>query len=218
MHEFLLKHDCQYGMSAKLAQYMYEYSKSTEIAHKYADQWSLSRPVKTRAIAPTGTISIVAETTSGIEPIFCTAYQRRFIDDNNNQAYQYVVDPAAARLIQAGVPADKLEDSYVLAADVERRLDFQVEAQSFVDHAISSTINMPAWGSALNNEDTVQKFGEALMKRLPYLRGITLYPDGSRGFQPLTRVDLEMAMKHQGETFVEGFDSCVIGKGGSCGS
>src|ERR1043166_6154257 len=133
----------------------------------------------------TGTIGIVAETTTGTEPIFCVAYKRRYLKGNVTH-YQYVVDPTAQRLIDNGVDPETIEDAYSLAENVERRVAFQVWLQGWVDHAISSTINLPAWGSEHNNEQRVRPFGEMLMKHLPKLRGITCYPDGARGGQPLT--------------------------------
>ena len=62
-------------------------------------------------------------------------------------------------------------------------------------------------------------FGDMLMHYLPELRGITVYPDGARGGQPLTRVTYETAMKHAGQVFLEQQDVCdITGKGGTCGS
>jgi ribonucleoside-diphosphate reductase alpha chain len=91
--------------------------------------------------------------------------------------------------------------------------------QKYVDHAISSTINLPEWGSESNNKDTVQKFGKILMKYLPTLRGVTAYPNGARDGQPLTPILWSTAIKHAGQIFVEQADICEIsGKGGSCGS
>jgi ribonucleoside-diphosphate reductase alpha chain len=57
-----------------------------------------------------------------------------------------------------------------------------------------------------------------LIKYLPKLRGITCYPDGARGGQPLTAVKYATAMKHTGEIFVESADICDITKGGTCGA
>jgi ribonucleoside-diphosphate reductase alpha chain len=105
-----------------------------------------------------------------------------------------------------------------LADDVERRVSFQAWAQQFVDHGISSTINLPAWGSPLNNEDRVRPFGDMLIRYLPRLRGITCYPDGARGGQPLTRVDYREAAAHEGEVFSEVVDVCDLRSGGSCGA
>jgi len=130
-----------------------------------------------------------------------------------------VLDPTVKRLVeQKGIDPEQIEDAYVLAEDVERRIAFQAHVQKYVDHAISSTINLPQWGSESNNKDTVQKFGRTLMKYLPQLRGITAYPDGSRNGQPLTPIKYSTAVKHVGETFVESQDICEITRGGSCGA
>ncbi len=217
LHEWLLKHGKKYGPDPELERYLQIYATSTEVAAGIADQWGLSRPLKTRAIAPTGTIGIVAETTTGIEPIFCVAYKRRYLKGHVVN-YQYVVDPCAARLIDSGIKPDAIEDAYTLAENVEGRVAFQAWVQRYVDHAISSTINLPAWGSELNNQSKVQSFGTMLMKYLPQLRGVTCYPDGARGGQPLSPVKYSTAMKHLGEVFLEGADICDITKGGSCGA
>lgn len=217
LHEWLLLRGKPYAPDAELRKYLEEYAMSGIHADWYADLWQISRPVKTRAIAPTGTIGIVAETTTGIEPIFCVAYKRRYLK-GTTWHYQYVVDPTAKRLIDVGVKPETIEDAFTLADDVERRVAFQAWVQQFVDHSISSTINLPAWGSEKNNSDTVKAFGEMLMKYLPKLRGITCYPDGARGGQPLTPVSYATAIAHVGEVFVEQVDVCDITKGGSCGA
>lgn len=216
LHEWLLVRGKKYGPDAELEEYLKVYATSDVYAKRYAKEWTLSVPVKTRAIAPTGTIGIVAETTTGIEPIFCVAYKRRYLKGSLVQ-YQYVVDPTAQRLIDAGVNPDLIEDAYTLAENVERRVEFQAWVQQYVDHGISSTINLPAWGSELNNDSKVREFGTMLIKYLPKLRGVTVYPDGARGGQPLSPVKYATAIKHIGEVFVEGTDICDITKGGSCG-
>jgi ribonucleoside-diphosphate reductase alpha chain len=228
LHEWLLKRGKQYGPDADLTKWLEVYARSGEFANWYADRWSLSRPLKTRAIAPTGTIGIVAETTTGMEPIFSVAHKRRYLKGQSVH-YQYVIDPTADRLIKAGIAPEAIEDAYSLAENVERRIGFQAYLQGFVDHAISSTVNLPAWGSEFNNENGVRAFGEMLIKYLPKLRGMTVYPDGARGGQPLTPVSYRTAVKHVGKTFVEGEESpppvayesadvCDITKGGSCGA
>ena len=220
VHEWLLLRGKPYGKDDELGTYLEAYATSTEIAKKYADEWELSAPIKTRAIAPTGTIGIVAETTTGIEPIFCAAYKRRYLK-GSTWNWQYVLDPTAKRLVEHGVDPDKIEDAYVLSEsfeNVERRLAFQSWVQTFVDHGISSTINLPSWGSAMNNTGTVQEFGTRLIKHLPKLRGITTYPDGARGGQPITAVSYKTASKHVGEIFVESTDVCDLTRGGSCGA
>jgi ribonucleoside-diphosphate reductase alpha chain len=218
LHEWLLVRGKKYESDPELQKYLEIYATSTAIAKTYADKYDLSAPVKTRAIAPTGTIGIVAETTTGIEPIFCVAYKRRYKKGSDMNAFQYVIDPTAKKLIDKGVNSDHIEDAYVLADDIERRISFQAWVQEYVDHSISSTLNIPSWGSEKNNDNTVQSFGNMLIKHLPKLRGITCYPDGARGGQPLTPVRYLTAAKHVGEVFYESADVCDITRAGSCGS
>jgi ribonucleoside-diphosphate reductase alpha chain len=217
LHEWLLKHGKQYGPDDELGEYLKIYAQSGMKVKPYAKKWDLSIPVKTRAIAPVGTIGIIGETSTGIESIFCAAYKRRYLK-GSVWNYQYVVDPTAKRLIDQGVPADKIEDAYTLAENVERRLAFQAWVQTFVDHSISSTINLPAWGSELNNDNKVRDFGTTLLKYLPKLRGVTCYPDGARDGQPLNAISLTEALAHEGEIFEEAGNVCEISKGGECGA
>ena len=217
LHEWLLLRGLPYAPSDELGRYLEVYATSTELARQKASEWGLTPPVKTRAIAPTGTIGIIGETTTGIEPVFCVAYKRRYAKAQVWH-YQYVIDPTAKRLIDSGIHPDSIEDAYTLAEDCERRVMFQHWLQQYVDHSISSTLNIPAWGSEHNNDGKVQEFGRMLLKYLPGLRGITCYPDGARGGQPLSPVKYATATKYQGEVFVEAMDICEISKGGSCGS
>jgi ribonucleoside-diphosphate reductase alpha chain len=101
--------------------------------------------------------------------------------------------------------------------DPDRRIRFQADVQDYVDMSISSTINLPQWGSNHNNEDTVKSMADALIKYAPRLRGFTCYPDGSRGGQPLTIVDYKDAKQHNGVVFEESDICSLSGKGGTCG-
>jgi ribonucleoside-diphosphate reductase alpha chain len=217
LHEWLLKHGKKYGKDAELEEYLKIYATNLKYAKQYAKLWDLTVPVAGRAIAPTGTIGIVAETSTGIEPVFCVAYKRRYLKGDVVH-YQYVVDPVAQRLINSGISAEQIEDAYSLSEDVERRVEFQEWVQKYVDHCVSSTINLPQWGSEFNNESLVTSFGKMLIKHLPNLRGITCYPDGARGGQPLTPVAYKTAIKHVGKVFVEQADVCSITNRGSCGA
>jgi ribonucleoside-diphosphate reductase alpha chain len=216
VHEWLIQHGKKYGPDDELAKYLEIYGQSTIYAHKWETSWSLSKSIKTRAIAPTGTIGIVAETTTGVEPIFCVAFKRRYLNGKTWE-YQYVIETIAERLIdKGGYRPEDIEDAYSIHA--ERRIEFQAWLQQYVDHGISSTINIPAWGSDANNEDKVKDFGDTLMKYLPKLRGITCYPDGARNGQPLSRVSYNTAKKHEGKIFYEQGDICDLTKGGTCGA
>jgi ribonucleoside-diphosphate reductase alpha chain len=77
--------------------------------------------------------------------------------------------------------------------------------------AISSTCNIPAWGSEDNNEKSLKDNMKTLLKYAKRLRGFTVYPDGCRGGQPLNRVDLEEALKNEGVVFEENEANCVNG-------
>lgn len=211
VHEWLLKRELPYAPDEELAEWMDIYTTSAAVSHKYADKHGLSRPVKTRAIAPTGTISICAETTSGIEPIFCVAFKRRYLTNGVQWKYQYVIDPTAQRLINEGVDPDLIEDAYSLSHDVEKRIAFQAWMQSYVDHAISVTINIPG---PMTDSDDVRKFSDMLYYYLPQLRGITVYPDGARGGQPISAVPYEEAASQVGVVFEE--DEAGSCKNGIC--
>jgi len=215
VHEWCLKNGQPYGPSDKLGAWLESWSTIstfTASANSTLELASGTPPIAVRAIAPTGTIGIIGETTTGCEPIFCVAYKRRFLDNAGKWKYQYVVDPTAERLIQEGINPDDIEDAYSLSHDVERRISMQAFIQDYVDQGISSTINVPSWGEPGNNN--CKQFAETLLKYLPRLRGITLYPEGARSGQPLTPVKYETAMSHKDVTFEEGDDRCA---GGVCG-
>jgi ribonucleoside-diphosphate reductase alpha chain len=212
IHEWLLKRGYNYGPNDELATWLEQYANSGDYANVWADKHELTRPVKTRAIAPTGTIGIIAETTTGIEPMFCAAYKRRYLADGINWKYEYVVDPTAKRLVeQNGVDPDLIEDAYSLAYNVEKRVEFQAFVQQYVDHAISSTINLPY---PITHEEEVEDFKEMLYNYLPNLRGVTCYPNGARGGQPLEPVPYDLASNHEGVVYESEEETCV---GGICG-
>jgi len=223
MHEWLVKKGSRYEVTPELHQWLAIYKgQSDTTSRSFADRHSVSRPVANRAIAPTGSIGILAGTSTGLEPIFAVAYKRRYLKGGNRWHYQYVVDSAAQELIDMyGANPDKIESALDLAEDYERRMKFQADVQDYVDMSISSTINLPSWGSSLNNEDTVDDFASTLASYAHRLRGFTCYPDGSRGGQPLVSVPYKEAVEKLGTEFeehVETHDICDIsGTGGSCG-
>ena len=219
IHEWLLKRGQGYEVTPELHKWLEVYrDESKRAADEHCDRFFISRPVAYRAIAPTGTIGILAGTTTGIEPLFAVAYKRRFLTDGTKWRYQFVVDSTAEGLIQSyGIAPESIDTAYRLSHDFERRIKFQAAVQDYVDMSISSTINLPPWGSKDNNEDKVKHFAEVLAKYAPRLRGFTAYPDGARGGQPITEVDYHEAKEHRGVTYEE-HDVCEItGKGGSCG-
>lgn len=218
IHEWLIKNGKRYEVDDDLREYLEVYeSYSEHAADHYADVLSVRRPKGVRAIAPTGTIGIIAGTTTGVEPIFAVAYKRRYLK-GKEWHHQYVVDATAKELIDRySVDPESIETSLDLARDYERRIKFQADVQQYVDHAISSTLNLPAWGSELNNEDTVQSFAQTVLKYASRLRGLTVYPDGARGGQPLTSVLYAEAKGKEGVEFQEHDVCSITGKGGVCG-
>lgn len=221
VHEWLLKRGYRYEVTKELHEWLSVYKEESESgANTLADLLGISRPVAYRAIAPTGTIGIMAGTTTGIEPLFAVAYKRRYLKGQKEWHYQYVIDGTAKILIQQyGINPEDIETALSLASDPERRIKFQADVQDYVDMSISSTINLPKWGSELNNDTKVSDFAKTLAKYAHRLRGFTCYPDGSRGGQPLTIIDYNEAKLYEGAEYKEEFnDVCSItGKGGSCG-
>jgi ribonucleoside-diphosphate reductase alpha chain len=220
IHEWLLKRGYRYEVNEELHEWLKIYrDESKRAADEHCDRFYISRPVAYRAIAPTGSIGILAGTTTGIEPLFAVAYKRRFLTEGTKWKFQYVVDGTAASLInEYGVKPDSIESALDLSTNYEQRIKFQADIQDYVDMSISSTINLPAWGSEQNNQDRVGAFTETLAKYAPRLRGFTCYPDGSRGGQPLTSVPYEEAIKHKDVVYDE-VDICEFtGHGGSCGT
>ena len=222
LHEWLIQRGSRYETTEEMHRWLKVFkSESDKVSDSFSDELSISRPVAKRAIAPTGTIGIIAGTSTGVEPIFAVAYKRRYLK-NRRWHYQYVVDSAAQEMIDLyGADPDSIESAMDLATDYERRLSFQANIQEYVDMSISSTINLPSWGSKQNNEDLVEPFAQTLAKYAHRLRGFTCFPDGSRGGQPLTVVPYKEAVDKLGEEFEENIqthDICEItGTGGVCG-
>jgi ribonucleoside-diphosphate reductase alpha chain len=126
-------------------------------------KWSAMRNSTVTTVAPTGTISIIAGTSSGIEPLFALAFVRNVLEG----AHLLEVSPlfeqtAAARGIYtpdlkaelarkgsvqdiAGVPQD-LKDLFVTALDIppDQHVRIQAAFQKYTDNAVSKTVNLPA--------------------------------------------------------------------------
>ena len=214
IHAWLLQRGYDYEVTPELHEWLKVYKDESEhSANQHCERLYISKPVAYRAIAPTGSIGILAGTTTGIEPLFAVAYKRRYLTDGTKWKYEYVVDTTADQLIKEyGLDPNKIQTAYGLSHDFERRIKFQADIQDYVDMSISSTINLPSWGSKGNSESDVETFAEILSRYAPRLRGFTCYPDGSRGGQPLTEVPYEEAVKHKGVVFEENIErACVSG-------
>jgi len=200
-------------MNDELRDWLFTWKEANEAgANAISDKIGINRPKKYRAIAPTGTIGILASTTTGIEPLFAVAYKRRYLTDGTKWNYEYVIDATAQRLIdEYGLDPDSIETSSSLAKDPKRRIKFQAEVQEYVDMAISSTLNLPAFEEQTFTPD---EFSKIVLEYAPKLRGLTCYPDGSRGGQPLTAVPYYEAKNRTGTVFDETEEKCA---GGVCG-
>ena len=223
IHEWLLQRGYNYGINKELHSWLQIYKGVSDlVSMEGANRLGINRPVANRSIAPTGTIGMVAGTTTGIEPVYAVAYKRRYLK-NKRWHWQYAVDTAAQTLInETGIDPEKMESAIDLAKDYERRISFQADVQDYIDMAISSTINLPP---REEQHFDAEEFGGVLAKYASRLRGFTAYPDGSRGGQPLTSVPYHEAANKLGQEFEEGEgyglevnDVCDITGGGYCGS
>lgn len=221
LHEWMLQRNKKYEVDDELHKWLTVYrGVSDKSSQQSADTLGISRPLANRAIAPTGTIGLLAGTTTGIEPLYAVAYKRRYLTQGTKWKYQYKVDSIAQELIEKyNLNPDEIETASDLASDYERRIKLQADVQDYVDMSISSTINLP---SHAEQEFSTEQFASVLANYASRLRGFTCYPDGARGGQPITKVDYKDAIDKLGEEFEENGlevnDICLIGgKGGTCG-
>lgn len=98
------------------------------------------------AIAPTGTISLLAgNVSSGLEPIFAATYSRRVLSQDGMPEEFTLVDYALARWRRGTGSKTEQPNGFVTASELPMRahLDMQATLQPFVDNSISKTINVP---------------------------------------------------------------------------
>ena len=223
IHEWLLKRGEKYNVTDELHRWLGVWKgQSDRTSRLFSNELSISCPKANRAIAPTGTIAMLAGTTTGIEPLYAVAYKRRYLTEGQTKykrKYQYHVDHIAQNLIdEYGLNPEDIESAIDLAEDPERRIKFQADVQDYTDMAISSTINLPPTKDI--SDEHIRNFGRILANYASRLRGFTCYPDGARGGQPLTTVPYVEAVEKLGEEFDENLevnDVCDITGGGHCG-
>lgn len=136
------------------------------------------------AIAPTGTISLLAEVNSGIEPLFRKAYLRS--DRVSDRIY---VHPLYRKFLED--PELEVPDWYVDTDDLEPSDHFEVQSvvQKYVDGAVSKTINMPA-------KTTSKQLSKLMLEYIYDLKGVTVYVDESREGQILNKVSEKEVKKY----------------------
>ena len=125
-------------------------------------------------VPPVGTGSIVAQTTSGSEPIFCTSYKRRVKQADGESFREYkVYHPLIQRLFGDD---ENLPDYVVSSHEIDPyfRVKMQGVIQKYTDSSISSTINLAEETSAETVADIyITAYREGL-------KGVTVYREGSR--------------------------------------
>lgn len=135
-------------------------------------------------IAPTGTTSMVQGVTGGIEPVFSPVYirRRRVVDKKQKE-----------RIEETLVVSQEYLDHPELvqgAYDIHPVDHFKMQkvVQQHIDNAVSKTINLP-------KEFPVEELSALWLEYLPYMKGSTLYREGSRetedSFEPMKHVPVE---------------------------
>jgi ribonucleoside-diphosphate reductase alpha chain len=98
------------------------------------------------AIAPTGTISLLAgNVSSGLEPVFAGSYARKILSEDGKPQQFMLTDYALALWRRRNGSTTGAPDGFVTASELPMRahLDMQATLQPFVDNSISKTINVP---------------------------------------------------------------------------
>jgi ribonucleoside-diphosphate reductase alpha chain len=163
----------------------------------------MGRPAQRNAtlttIAPTGTLSIIANCSSGIEPLFALSFIRKVMDDDKllevNPVFEAVArergfysrsmmeEIARQGSIQhiAAIPED-VKKVFVTAHDIspEWHVRMQAAFQKFTDNAVSKTVNLPRDATP---EDVRQVYDLAFQLGC---KGVTIYRDGSKENQVLS--------------------------------
>lgn len=136
-------------------------------------------------IAPTGsTALIVGNMSNSIEPVFFLEQRRRTVDAVEVVQRHWLYD----EFLQGRLPSNVKREHFVEAFEVtpEEHVAMQVAFQQWTSLAISKTINLPHTASV---NDVERAYMQAW---LGGAKGITVYRDGSRGYQPVSNANVEM--------------------------
>jgi len=123
--------------------------------------------------APTGTVSILSgNCSSGIEPMFAPAYERRYWDKDERKV-ELCLHPLFVQFMKEG----KSVDHFVGARDISVRDHMEVQRiiQKHVDNAVSKTINIA-------EDYPIEEMNDLWLEYLPSLKGTTFYRENSRGY------------------------------------
>ncbi|HEX2926941.1 MAG TPA: vitamin B12-dependent ribonucleotide reductase, partial [Ruminiclostridium sp.] len=164
----------------------------------YAQSGIRLRNATTTTIAPTGTLSLIAGVSSGIEPIFAISYIRNVMDNNElievNPVFKvaaikenFYSDELMKKIAKVGTVKDlkevpkKVQNVFVTAHDVlpEWHVKMQAAFQRHTDNAVSKTVN-------LSHDATMDDVREVFtLAYRAQCKGVTIYRDGSRDLQVL---------------------------------
>jgi ribonucleoside-diphosphate reductase alpha chain len=150
------------------------------------------RNISISTVAPTGTLSMLAQTSSGIEPVFMTHYKRRrklneqdkeakvdFIDDSGDKWQEFTVYHHNLKKWmditgETDIKKSPYAGSTAPEIDWVKRVEMQAKVQKYVTHSISSTINLP-------NDVSLEEVSNIYLQSWKQgTKGITVYRDGSR--------------------------------------
>lgn len=166
-------------------------------------------------IAPTGTISIIANCSSGIEPLFAVSFVRNVLEGTRLLETNHIFEEVAKakgfyseelmnKIAKSGsiqkfkeIPKE-VRDVFVTALDIkpEWHIKMQAAFQKYTDNAVSKTINFPPNATV----DEIKKAYE-LANKLK-CKGITVYRYGSKEEQVLYIGELEQKSKPEAEPYV----------------
>jgi ribonucleoside-diphosphate reductase alpha chain len=133
-------------------------------------------------VPPTGSTAMVLGVSTGIEPIFSPIYKRRWrttVGSVWNE--KIVVDPLFKYLYLKGKNVEHVVGAYDVTP--EEHIKMQATIQQFIDSAVSKTCNLP------ETFTMTPEIQETLTTYAADIKGFTFYKAGSRGNEPLTRID-----------------------------
>ena len=164
-------------------------------------------------VAPVGTGSMVSGikniacgVSSGIEPAFAAAYWRRWLKEGV-LTKEVVIHPLFKWFMDSVYDVGHFQGAHEIS--LRDHLEMQRVVQRHVDNAVSKTLNVPQGVST-------DELSKLFMEYLPELKGVTVYPEGSRVDQPLTPMDLNEAINHYRNVGGDAESTEASCKGGTC--